>query len=137
MIELIKKFFVKFYRKTNIVTIPDNKDIAEIKFIFDLKTDNIVTFLSINTNNFTDDEESFSLQAESFATLLNRLSGDNNYIRSLIVDSMDLLSKDSENDFLFFSNVLFFWKTKHEIQRQKERKNKFPVIRPINVFRNK
>lgn len=137
MINYIQNIF-QFKQKTNtVVCSSDNKEIAELHFIFDLKTENIIPILKIYPYNFVEKEKDFLEQAESFAALLNDFCGDNNYVKNLILESIDVISKNSENDNLFMTNVLFFWKTKYHMKKQEEKKNKMPVVRPISVFRNK
>lgn len=136
IIKYLKNLFAK-NKSTNIVCTANNKDIVELHFIFDLKTENIIPLLKIYPYNFIDSEKDFLQQAESFATLLNDFCGDNNYVKDLILESMEILSKNSDNDNLFMTNVLFFWKTKYQVKKQEEKKNKMPIIRPINVFKNK
>lgn len=137
---MIKKYFKSLFTKNksnNIIYSSNNKDIIELHFIFDLKTENIIPLIKIYPYNFIDNEKDFLQQAESFATLLNDFCGDNNYIKDMILESMEIVSKNSDNDNLFITNVLFFWKTKYQVKKQEEKKNKIPVIRPINVFKNK
>jgi hypothetical protein len=137
MISHIKNIIFPKNKTNNIILSHNNKDIIELHFIFDLKTENIIPLIKIHPYSFVEKEKDFLEQAESFAALLNDFCGDNNYIKDLILESMEVLSKNSENDNLFMTNVLFFWKAKYQVKKQEEKKNKMPVIRPINVFKNK
>ena len=137
MINYIKNLFKKKLENNKILEISNHQNIIDINFIFDLETENIIPIFNVVPYDFIKEESKFLSQAETFAALLNDFCGDNNYIKDLLIDSMEIMSKQSENHSLFVNNVLFFWRAKYEIQKQKDRKNRFPLIRPINVFRNK
>jgi len=137
MINYIRQWFRRSSDKPKVLEISNDKNIIDINFVFDLETENIIPVFQVDPYDFAAEEDQFLSQAESFATLLNYFCGDNNYMRELLIQSMEILSKESDNHSLFVSNVLFYWKSQYEIQKQKDRKNKLPLVRPINVFRNK
>jgi len=138
MLNLIYGFYKKFLdttkdlkSKTDFID-PINKDIFVINFVLDSGTQQLVSTIEFFPYDINDPR--MVSQAENFARLIFKVSKNNTYVTQLILENLEIIKQKSENNYLFVTNVLFFWQ--QLLQNQKMELDDIPMIRPISVFKN-
>jgi hypothetical protein len=134
MFDLISKFFF-WQKKTNKSSILANEqDVSLISVAIDTKTEQIGLFIDVHPYNIED--KRMIPQAEKLAKGFHILCGDSVYLTQLVLDNIDVLKKKSDNNSVFFDNVLFFWN--HYLSnttKTQSGSDNDPVIKPTRVFK--
>lgn len=134
MFNLISKLF--FWRKKtepDSLLLANEQDVSLISIAIDTKTEQIGLFIDVRPYNI--DDKKMIPQAEKLAKGLHVLCGDTAYLTELLLDNINALKKKSDNNAVFFDNVLFFWN--HYVSNTTKQQNldNDPVVKPTRVFK--
>lgn len=136
LISKIKNLFIKKPKPVVNTTIMDDKDLMLLNIYFDAQTEKSGLFFDINPYSIAEHDKMI-WQAEKLAKFLCKISFGKNNLTQMILDSITIHKKQSQNHSLFFDNVLFFWDyylAKND--NNSSQNSNDPLIRPSKAFKN-
>lgn len=128
-----KLFFWKKEPKSTSLLLAKEQDLSLISIAIDTKTEQVGLFIDVRPYNI--DDKQMIPQAEKLAKGLHFLCGDTTYLTQLVLDNIDVLKKKSDNNAVFFDNVLFFWNHYISNTTKQNSLDNDPVVKPTRVFK--